>query len=56
MEGFTFYNEQLKVLVRIFKGEEKIGEFTMDGDKNALHQLIGDVLQKTEKQINISTR
>ena len=56
MEGFTFYNEQLKVLVRIFKGEEKIGEFRVDGEKNALHQLIANLLQNTEKQINISKR
>jgi len=49
-------NDSLNVLVRIFKGEEKIGEFTVGDNRNALHQLIANLLQNTEKQINISKR
>jgi hypothetical protein len=39
------------VLVRLFRGEQKVGEFTVVGNLSALEQLTADILKETEKQI-----
>jgi hypothetical protein len=42
---------KLQVIVRLFRGEQKVGEFTVSGNPAALEQLTADILQETERQI-----
>ena len=43
--------EKLYVLVRLFRGEQKVGEFTVVGNPSALPQLTQELLKTLETQL-----
>jgi len=48
---YRLAGETLQVTFRLFRGKERVGEFTVSGNPAALEQLAADILQAAGKQI-----